>query len=476
MKNLLNSAQVPTLMLVISLLAACKVSEDVKLPAMVLPAAYRTVSESDTGSIARVHWKQFFADKELNDLVERALAHNNDLQEAVKNIGAATLTLRQTKLGNLPSLGLNASATGNRPSDNSLNGLTLNQFLGTRHIEDYTIGAGLSWEADIWGKIRGQKEAALANLLSTEAARNMIQTRIISDIAKGYYNLLLLDAQRTIALHNVALSDSTLSIINMQYQAGQVTSLAVEQADAHKLAAARLVPDFEQQISIQENAISILSGVMPSEVKRTSTLYTSRVFPSLSAGLPASLLNSRPDVRQAEYALARANSNVGVAKANLYPSFSISAQGGLNAIKASSWFNIPASLFGAVAGGLTQPIFNKRKLHTDYQLSVIERDKKVIQFRQVVVTAVGEVSDALVKLEKLKQQGMLAGMRTTKLKAATHNSQLLFKNGLANYLEVITAQSDVLQSELELSAIKKAQLDAVVDLYRSLGGAGGTSN
>jgi multidrug efflux system outer membrane protein len=468
MKTLYRSGTV-TILLAALFITACKVSKDVTLPDTVLPVAYRD-TPADTASIAALPWKVFFEDAALKSLIADALEHNYDLQVAVKNLEAADLTLKQAKLGNIPSVGLQATANTAHPSDNSLNGLTLNEALNTNHIEDYTIAASLSWEADIWGKVRSQKAAALAGYLGTAEARKAVQTRIVSDISKGYYNLLMLDTQLGIAKRNVALNDSTLSLIQLQYNSGLVTSLAVQQAQAQKLTAAALVPKFEQQITVQENAISILSGRLPRAVQRNIGLESLVVTEKLGTGMPAELLSRRPDVKQAELELARANANVGYAKANMYPSLTITAQGGLDAFKASNWFNIPASLFGAVAGGITQPLFEKKKLSTLYKVAKVNRDKTVIQFRQSVLVAYGEVSDALIKLDKLKQQQELATERTSTLQQATHNSQALFKNGMATYLEVITAQGNVLQSELDLASLKKARLDASVDLYRSLGG------
>jgi len=467
-KSYKSSAAIIVLLAVICI-TSCKVSKDVKVPDTALPKAYRD-TPADTVSIGALPWKSFFEDAELKNLITDALDHNYDLQVALKNIEAAELTLKQARLGDVPTLALQATVNTSRPSDNSLNGLSLNQYLTTKHIEDYTISASLSWEADIWGKIRSQKAVALASFLGTQEARKAVQTRIVSDVSKGYYNLLMLDTQLGIAKHNVLLNDSTLNIIQLQYASGQVTSLAVQQALAQKLTAAGLVPQFEQQIAIQENAIGILSGRLPGPVARDISLASIAVPEQLSTGMPATLLSRRPDVRQAELELYRANANVGYTKANMYPSLTITAQGGLDAFKASNWFNIPASLFGAVAGGIVQPLFAQKKLSTLYRIAKVNRDQTVIQFRQSVLVAYGEVSDALVKLDKLNQQQTLAAQRTTILQIATHNSQLLFKNGLATYLEVITAQGNVLQSELELATIKKDRLDATVDLYRSLGG------
>lgn len=459
-----------TIMLVTVMLISCRVSKDVTVTDNGLPAKYTGQAPDDTVSAARLPWKTFFTQPELQALLAEAVSNNYDIQVALKNIGAADLILRQSKLGNVPEIGLNATVSSSRPSDNSLNGLSLNQYLDTRHIEDYTLAADISWEADIWGKIRSRKAAALAAYLDTRAARDAVQTRLISEIAKGYFNLLMLDEQLRIARSNVSLNDSTLQMIGLQYQSGQVTYLAVQQARAQKLTAEKLVPEFEQQISIQENAVNRLCGRMPAGIIRTARLADIVLDKSSKAGLPAELLSRRPDVKQAELAVSKANANVGVAKASMYPSLTITAQGGLDAFKASNWFNIPASLFGAVTGGLAQPLFQQKKLSTLYKVSITERDRSVLEFRQTVLNAVGEVSDALIRKDKIGLQQQIAADRMRTLENATHNAQQLFKNGMANYLEVITAQGNLLQSELELATVNKQQLDAGVDLYRSLGG------
>lgn len=247
-----------------------------------------------------------------------------------------------------------------------------------------------------------------------------------------------------------------------------MTSLAVQQAQAQKLTAAGLVPLFLQQIAVQENALSILTGKLPGAIQRSKAI--TEFSDELHAGLPVALLQNRPEVKQAELNLKKANAAVGYTKAAMYPSLTISATGGLNAIEASDWFTMPASLFGLVAGGITQPLFNQRKLRTQYEIAKVNREQSVIQFRKSVITAVGEVSDALVKKEKIREQKEFLSEKTATLKKATANSNMLFQNGLANYLEVIIAQGNALQSELELATVKKSELDATVDLYRSVGG------
>lgn len=456
--------------LMLSLLTACKVSKDITKPDAPLPTFFRNAATQDTASIAEVKWKNFFTDAILQKLISKAIAKNYDMQLAVKNIDEAQLLLKQTRWLYLPGANLQVTATTNRPSDNSLNGLSAKQFLGTSHVEDYTANIALPWEADIWGKIKNRRAEALASYLQTEEAKKAIQTNIVANVSEGYYNLLMLDAQLSIAQKNIALNDSTLRIIRLQYDAGQVTSLAVQQAEAQQLAAASLVPQLEKNIAIQENALSILAGELPAGVQRNTALSQVNISDNLSSGIPLAMVSRRPDVKSYELALNIANAQVGIAKANMYPTLSITAGGGLNSFKASNWFNVPASLFGVAAGGIVQPLFQKKQLKTAYEISKVDREKTVIQFRQSVLNAVGEVSDALVKIEKLKTEKSIAVKRVNTLQNAIGNANMLFSNGMANYLEVITAQSNVLQSELELTAITREQVSAKIELYRSLGG------
>ncbi|HEX8019509.1 TolC family protein [Mucilaginibacter sp.] len=467
MKNIIGS-----LALALVVLAGCKVSKDVATPKDAQPEAFRNaVTTGDTSSIADLQWKNFFTDAALQKLIDSAIVKNYDMQVAVKNIEASELQFKQVKWNYAPTLGLNVTASTNRPSDNSINGLSIKQYgIGTKHIEDYNANLALSWEADIWGKIRNQNREALALYLQTNEAKRAVQTNIVSSVSQGYYNLLMLDEQLNIAKKNVKLNDSTLRIIKLQYDAGQVTLLGVQQAQAQLEAAAQLVPQFERDINVQENGLSILAGRLPDAIERSVTLNDITFPETLSAGVPSAMVSRRPDVRSSELALNVANARVGIAKAQLYPSLTITGQGGLNSFKSSNWFNIPASLFGTVAGGIAQPLLQRKQLRTQYEVAKVNREKSVIQFRQSVLNAVGEVSDALVRLQKLKEQQTIAANRVKTLQQATSNASMLFKNGLANYLEVITAQSNVLQGELELASIKMAQLSANAELYRSLGG------
>lgn len=457
--------------ILITTLISCSVSKDIEIPKDALPENFRNASVSkDTTSIADLEWKNFFTEKDIIKLIDSAVVRNNDLQIATKNIEIAQYRFTQSKWNNVPQINLGVNASTSNPSDNSFTGKNLGQALGQNHINDFTAGATLSWEADIWGKIKNQKKGAFAEYLQSEEVKKALQTTIVADVSKGYYNLLMLDAQLEIARQTLKLNDSTTNIIKLKYDAGQVTSLAIQQSEAQKLNSAQLIPLLEQNIAIQENALSVLTGAFPNSKERTIRLSSIAVKNNAAIGIPSSLVSRRPDVKSAELALKVANANVGITKADFYPALRITAQGGVNSFETSNWFNIPASLFGTVAGGLTQPLLNNKKVRTQYNIAVVEREKAVINFRQSVLVAVSEVADALVAVEKLQQQEAFLQERVKTLQQAIKNANLLFKNGMAEYLEVLTAQATLLQSELELADIKRAQLSANTELYRALGG------
>jgi multidrug efflux system outer membrane protein len=293
---------------------------------------------------------------------------------------------------------------------------------------------------------------------------------VVADIAQGYFNLLMLDKQLEISRRNLILSDSFLLATRLLKDAGTVTQLAVEQAESQKQSTSLLIPQLQQDIALQENALQLLTGQLPGTVARTGTLNGYLLPDQFSTGLPVAVVSRRPDVRSQELALVAANARVGVAQANMYPALNITAGGGLESFKSSNWFSIPNSLFGLAAGTIAQPIFKRRELKTQFEVAKLEREESVIRFRQSVLQATTEVANALVQSHQLKEQRAIASGQVDTLNRAIHNSQLLFKSDMANYLEVITAQGNALQAELNLASIERSQLGAMVELYRSLGG------
>jgi len=449
-------------------LSSCVVGKKYSKPQLGIPDEYRMQSTL-TGDTTLLEWKAFFKDPLLTGLIDSALLRNNDVNTAILTMEQLDLSFKQAKLSILPSLNFLTSANRNYLSKSSLNGSLAGQVTGTTYLDDYSSSLSLSWEADIWGKAAMRKAGAQAEYMGQRENIRAIKTRIIAQVAQAYYNLISLDEQLEIANKNVLLSDSTLNILNLQFSSGQVNSLAVEQVRAQKNTAELLVPLMKQNMEIQENALSILCGKYPDAIKRAGHLQVPAENP-FSAGIPAKLLSRRPDVKVAEFAVMSANAKTGLAKAAMYPSINITAQSGANSFKASSWFNIPASLFHTLGANLTQPIFQQKELSTNYKVAQLEQEKSVVQFRQVVLTAVGEVSDALSQSKHANERMEIVSRRTASLNKAGNDALLLYKSGMATYLEVITAQNNSLQNDLEAISIRRDKFNAITDLYRSLGG------
>lgn len=452
------------------IISSCRVGKEYQRPAVDLPAQFSAVPFADTNSIADLEWKNFFTNAELQSLIDKGLKYNHDLLIALNRIQIAQQRVQQSKLLQLPEVNFQMTGAISRPSDNSLNGISIGSFLGKKYVENYQAIFNISWEADIWGKLRNQKEATLATYLQTYEASKAVQTQLVANIANGFYNLLMLDKQLEVTKRNLVLNDSFVTATRLLKDAGITNALAVQQAESQRQSTALLIPQLEQNVAVQENALQILTGQLPGAIARSIALNDLVVSDNLSTGLPVAMVSRRPDVRANEMALMAANAQVGIAQANMYPALNITVGTGLESFKASNWFNISGSLFGLAAGTIAQPIFRRKELKTQYEVAKLQREETVLQFRQSVLRAVGEVSDALVQIDKLKQQQQIAVGQVDTLQHAIVNARLLFRSDLANYLEVITAQGNALQAELNLATIRREQLNALVELYRSLGG------
>lgn len=452
-----------------TLLGACSVGKKYTRTELDMPKNFRE-QISVTADTVMLPWKNFFKERQLVALIEKALEKNNDVAIAMMNIQQTELAYKQAKLQLLPTLDFTAGANRNWLSKNSLNGSLSQQFIGTPYMDEYNAALNLSWEVDIWGKAKMQKQEAMSGFFMQKENLQALRTRIISQVAEAYYNLITLDEQLKVAERNVLLSDSTLRMTKLQYNSAKVTSVAVEQTEAQKKTAELLVPLAKQNIAIQENALSILCGSYPTSVERAGSLELAMPNALFADGVPASLLSRRPDVKAAEYAVMIANAKTGLAKANMYPAFSLTASVGANSFKFNNWFDLPGSMIKNLGTNLTQPVFRKKALRTAYDIALIEQEKTVKQFRQSVLVAVGEVSDALVTLKYTDERLVLIEQKNQSLAKATGNALLLYKSALADYLEVITAQNNALQNELDAIAIKRDKMIALTNLYRSLGG------
>ena len=293
---------------------------------------------------------------------------------------------------------------------------------------------------------------------------------LVADIAQGYFSLLMLDQQLSETRKTLALTTEFVKLTRLLYDAGEVTYLAIQQAESQRLNTAPLIPLIEQNIRIQENGLQLLTGSLPGTIHRDVMLTDIHFNDTLATGLPVAILNRRPDVKANEMSLVKANAQVGISQANMYPGLTLTAGAGFESLKSSNWFNIPGSLFGLAGATLVQPLLQGRQLKTQFEIAKQQREQAVINFRESVLSASIEVSNAMVQVSKLKEQESFARQRTDTLSAAVNNSQLLFRNDMADYLEVITAQQTALDAQLSLAFIQRAELNARVELYRSLGG------
>ncbi|KGE13328.1 efflux transporter outer membrane subunit [Sphingobacterium deserti] len=450
--------------------ASCNVGKRYSRPELDMPEHYRDSTLSLTADTVILPWKTFFKDPLLIGLIDQALQKNNDLAVALLSMQQVDLTYQRAKRELLPTLNLQVGASRNWFSTNSLNGSLGEQFLGSDFLDDYSATLQLQWEADIWGKAKKQKEEALAQYFAQQENVSALRTRIIAQVAQAYYNLLALDEQVEVANRNIEMSSTTLQMIELQYNSAQVNSLAVDQAIAQKKTAELLLPLARQQITVQENALSILCGSYPDGVARAGALKDAMPAAIFTSGVPATLLSRRPDVKAAEFAVVAANARAGLAQAAMYPTISISPSIGANSFQFNSWFDLPGSLVKNVGANLTQPLFQKGALKTAHEIAKLEQEKAAVQFKQSVMTAVAEVSDALAIVSHSEERLTLVGEKTASLSKASNDALLLYQNGMANYLEVITVQSNALQNELDAIAIHREKLQAMTDLYRALGG------
>ncbi|MBF4470955.1 TolC family protein [Flavobacterium sp. HJJ] len=451
------------------MLSSCVVGKKYTRTDLNTPEKYREEAVV-TGDTVLLPWKTYYRDPLLVQLIEKALVKNNEVLVAIKNMEQLDLSYKQAKWALTPTLDLNAGASRSYQSKNSLNGSLSSQLTSKDYIDDYNATLNLSWEADIWGKAAMQKRDAKASYFAQKENLSALKTRIIVQVAQAYFNLLGLDEQLKIAEKNIELSTNTLSMMQLQFKSGLISSLALNQTEAQKKTAELLVPQAKANIAVQENTLMVLCGEYPDTVERAGNLNAAEMDVKLPSGVPAFLLSRRSDVKSAEYAVMSATAKTGLAKAQMYPALSINPSIGANSFEFDNWFNFPGSITKTIAVNLVQPIFKKRTLRTAYEIAALEQEKSVIQFKQSFITAVAEVSGAMSKLKYADERMETVTEKAVSLEKATANANLLYKSGMATYLDVIVAQNSALQNDLDLIAIKLEKLNAATELYRALGG------
>lgn len=445
-------------------LQSCFVAKDYTRPQVIAEANFRSDQlPKDSISIADVSWRELFTDASLVTYIEEGLQNNLDIRVAMQQIATADAYYRQGKAGNLPTLGLKGQVTHQELSKNSQFG---SFFDGS--ITQYELTGNLSWEADIWGKIRSGKRASEASYLQTVAAHQAVKTQLIAEIATVYYQILTLDAQVHIVEKTIANRSRGLETTVALKNAGLLTEVAVKQTEAQLYNAESLRIDLQRDIALAENRLSILLGTTPKQIER-GVLEAQVLAPELKTGYPVGLLRNRPDVIAAEYRLVEAFEMTNVARSNFYPSLAITANGGFQSLQLDQLLSAN-SLFATFVGSLVQPLLQGRKIKTNYEVAQSQQEIAYLQFKQTLLVASREVSDALYTFAAAEEK---IGFTTKEFEAydlATTYSEELLDNGIANYLEVLNARENALSSEVRVTTTRFAQLQAVVALYRALGG------
>lgn len=412
-------------------------------------------SVADTLSLASLSWRELFADKCLQKLIDTALVHNSDLATARFKVDEAKARLLTSRLAYLPSVSLTPEGS-------------LSSTGGAKPVKSYNLAVSADWELDIFGKLRNNNRGAQAALEQSEAYRQAVQTQLIATMANSYYSLLMLDEQLDIALRTSDTWKENVRAMQALKRAGQTTEMAVAQTEAAKLAVDASVADLRRQIAQTENSISVLAGTVPGTIERTS--LDAQHFPdTLTAGIPLQLLSRRPDIRQSEAALAEAFYAENAARSAFYPSIKLSGSAGWTNGSGAVVTNPGHWLLSAV-GSLVQPLFNKGVNVANLRIAQAQQKQALVAFQHSLLQAGADVNDALVQWQTARQRIELDSLQAQRLSSALKSAELLMRYSSQNYLEVLTARQDLLDAELSLAESRFDEIQGVINLYHALGG------
>lgn len=452
---------------VAGLFASC-VTKKYQTPIVNTNKLYRDSLITDTTSLATLPVKTLFSDTILVNLIQEGLNENLDLKIAIQRISEAQATFNQSKAAFLPSLDGGLSVTRARTSPASLNFPA--EFLSAFNLKTTTYQASLStsWEADVWGKLSSAKRSALANLLQTDAAKRTVQTQLIADIANTYYNLLALDQELAITQQTLDIRVKDVETVKALKEGAIVNGAAVVQSEANRYAAEVTIPDLNQSIREAENALSLLLGRASGPIKRT-TLADQKITAQLQIGVPSQLLQNRPDVQEAEFAFRSAFENTNLARTYFYPQITITGQGGLSTLQLKNLFD--NSVFYNFIGGLTQPIFNKGQNRARLKTAQAQQLEAYYGFQKSLLVAGQEVTNALYAYQNaVQKQSSRAKQLQALEKSVDFTKDLLRYSSATNYTDVLTSEQSLLAAQLSGVNDRLQQLQAVVNLYRALGG------
>jgi multidrug efflux system outer membrane protein len=450
-----------------ALLAACAVGPNYTRPEVPTPTAHRFFEgEEQAQSIADTPWWEVVKDPQLQALIREAIANNLDLRTATARVAEARAQYGIAKSFLFPEVGVAASYSARQVSRTS------DPPEGTaadKTRQNWSVSLPLSWEIDLFGRIRRDKEAAFAAYLATEEGRRAAVITLVADVASTYLFLRELDLELEVARRTVQTNEETVRFYEKRLQGGVSNRLEVDRAVANRARTAVVIPQIEQQIAIAENALSLLLGRPPGPIRRGEVLTEQHVPPGIPVGLPAALLERRPDVLAAEQQLVAANANVGAAKALFFPTISLTGLLGTLSADFSNLLKTEANVW-QVSPSLFAPIFQGGRIRRNYDAAKARFEQAMAQYRKAALNSYREVANALISIKKLGEQRLELEDGVDALTDAAALARSRYDTGLANYLEILNADQQLFDQELQLAQVRGEEMRAFVELYRALGG------
>lgn len=439
-------------------------------PAVPAPTTFRGADPNvvlDQNSIGDLKWFEVFKDRELQKLIRTAMVRNYDLRAAVVRIDAARANLGLARSEQFPQFAAGADLTSTRASQNGQ--LAIAEQGGKSRSFGSVLLSLLTFELDVWGRLRQQTKAARAELRASEADRKAVMTTVVGDVASQYFILLELDSELEIAKRTLATREDSLRLIRARQQGGVATMSDVRQAEELVYQATQTIPDTERLIEQTENQISLLLGNNPAAIPRGRPLAQQEELPEVPPGLPSSLLERRPDIRAAEESLVAQKALVSAARKAYFPRISLTGLLGFQSNQLSSLFSGPSRAWTFVPQ-LTQPLFTGGRLKSDVKFAKARQELAVIQYEQTVQNAFREVSDALVQYRKFKEIRIQQGLLVDTLQDRSRLAYLRYEGGVDTLLNALDAERELFNAELNLTQTKRNELLSLVQLYKALGG------
>ncbi len=463
----------------LGLFGACAPTTQMQnVPTRTLPAQYEAVGKDST-NMAQINWRVYFDDALLVSFVDTALRNNLDLLSLLQKIEATATEIQVAEGARMPVVTSNVATGMRRFGRYTMDGvgnydtrfspnITRNQII-PEHLPELFVGIQATWEVDIWKKLKNRKQTAVLRYLSSKEGRNVMVANLVAHIANYYYDLLALDFELDAIQKNIVLQERALAIVLVQKEAGIANELAVKQFQAQTLNFQTLEFELKQQIVEIENKMNYLMGRYAQPIARNKSAFSKAIPAIVQNGLPTQLLQNRPDIKQAELELQASKIDVSIARADFLPSLHLGASLGLQSFRPERIF-LPASLAYSVLGGLAAPLINKNAIKARYKFAQARQVESIYQYQKTMLVAYFEAYNETIRLQNLQKMYDLKGREVETLRLATESANDLFATGRANYLEVVFTQKNALHSQLELIILRKRQYNAMIDLYKALGG------